>query len=113
MRIVRYHTFSKCIIHSALAPIGKHTSKNANIRRFDPEHPEEPAQVDLNVEVKLPGLTETSPFILLSKPQSLTLPQMLEYVTKERSDTRSRLKAKLHRMVMFIHFQSPKRLTVE
>ena len=84
---------------------GSWTSKNANIRRFDPEHPEKPAQVDLNVEVKLPGLTETSPFILLSKPQSLTLPQMLEYVTKERSDTRSRLKAKLHRMVMFIHFR--------
>lgn len=96
----------KSLIYAPLVrvdPNGNWHLKGASIREFDPEHPEEPARIRLNVDFELPPLSEDSGWLDETRPDALTLSELREYISESSRGEGVRAAAIRLRLTALLH----------
>ncbi|MFP6640589.1 MAG: LptF/LptG family permease, partial [Myxococcota bacterium] len=89
--------------HVRVGEDGRWHLEGAHIREFDPEHPERPAQISLNVDLELPPLSEDSNWLEETRPTTLSVPELMDYIAQQTSDRGVRAHAMKQRLTSLLH----------
>ena len=86
-----------------VTPDGSWHAKNATLREFDPDHPEERPTVQHGLTLELPAMSEALDWLVFSEPEALTVPELNHHIQRSVGQDGIRAQKLRRHLQTFLH----------